>query len=158
MVKNTNQKKNKFAKKVATTCHKTVMKKKPNNPNAAKNLVFFKKGVDERRSLEGRPKGRSISTILAELLERPANKNLTELAFVKKLSLNLTKAEFNKLTNGDILTLRLYSEAVASGDIQAIKEILDRTEGKAKQFLDLTSAGEQIQAITQIEVVHTIKK
>lgn len=134
------------------------MKGKPNNPNAAKNLVFFKKGEDSRRSLAGRPKGRSISTILAELLQRPANKNLTELAFVKKLAEGLTKEEFKKLTNGDILTLRLYSEAVASGDITAIKEILDRTEGKSKQSLDITSNGEAIQAITQIEVVHTIKK
>jgi hypothetical protein len=134
------------------------MKRKPNNPDAAKNLVFFKKGADANRNLAGRPKGKALSTILSELLSKSAGAKLTELAFVKKLTASMTPAQKKQLTTADIVVFRLLSEAIETGDITAIKEILDRTEGKAKQSLDITSNGEAIQAITQIEVVHTIKK
>ena len=117
------------------------------------NLKPFKKGSDERRNLNGRPKGREVSTILAELLDKKANSNIKNLNWVQKLAEELTPEEMERLTNGDVLAMRLYVEAIAKGDITAIREMLDRVEGKAKQTVNLQ--GNVAIGITEIEVIHT---
>ena len=126
-----------------------------NNPNATKTLVPFKKGEDSRRNLAGRPKGKSLTSILFDALNKKANRELKELVFVKKLTASMNEQQKEALTVGDIVMFRLLTKAIATGDMAAIKEIFDRTEGKAKQSLDITSLGEQIQGITQVEVIHT---
>lgn len=76
---------------------------------------------------KGRTKGtRNLSTILKEMLS-------TEVTTTDEDG-NKTVAEFQ-----DILIRRLIVEANA-GNIQAIKEIFDRVEGKAKQ--DVKISGE----------------
>lgn len=117
------------------------------------NLKPFKKGSDERRNLNGRPKGREVSTILAELLDKKANSNIKGLDWVQKIAQELTPEEMERLTNGDVLAMRLYVEAIAKGDITAIREMLDRVEGKAKQTVNLQ--GNVAIGITEIEVIHT---
>lgn len=117
------------------------------------NLKPFKKGSDERRNLNGRPKGREVSTILAELLDKKANSNIKNLDWVQRLASELTPEEMERLTNGDVLAMRLYVEAIAKGDITAIREMLDRVEGKAKQTVNLQ--GNVAIGITEIEVIHT---
>lgn len=117
------------------------------------NLKPFKKGSDERRNLNGRPKGREVSTILAELLDKKANANVKNLDWVQRLASELTPEEMERLTNGDVLAMRLYVEAIAKGDITAIREMLDRVEGKAKQTVNLQ--GNVAIGITEIEVIHT---
>lgn len=98
----------------------------------------FKKGGDPRINMKGRPQGKSLTTILKDVMEQKSPKAILDLQYIKKLS--------NKkdLTNSEALSLRLITSALVEGDIHAMKEIFDRLEGKAKQALDVTSDGEKI--------------
>lgn len=76
---------------------------------------------------KGRPKGKSISTLLNELLEKK----------VKDL-------DGTERTRAEIIALKLLSKAtdaktVDNSVLKAIEQILDRSEGKAKQTVDVTS-------------------
>jgi hypothetical protein len=87
----------------------------------------FKKGNDPKRNLGGRPKGKSISTLLNELLEKK----------VKDL-------DGTERTRAEIIALKLLSKAtdaktVDNSVLKAIEQILDRSEGKAKQTVDVNS-------------------
>lgn len=98
------------------------------NPNPKReNLKPFVKGPDPRRNKKGPPKGVMISTILKKLMNAKASKDVLDLPFIKKLSKSKT------LTNGEVMALRLLTNAVVGGDVKAMKEILDRLEGKAQQ-------------------------
>lgn len=87
----------------------------------------------------GRPKGsRNLATILRGMLEEEVDVKVEGQAPVKK--------PFN-----EVILRRLLKKA-ADGDTKAIKEIFDRVDGKAQQFIDLSSGGEPI---TQTEHTHT---
>ncbi len=82
-----------------------------------KNLKPFKKGEDERRNTLGRPK----LTLLTEALR-------------EQLSEAMPNAP--ERTVAEALARTLIREGI-SGNVQAIREIGDRTEGKPKQAIDL---------------------
>lgn len=85
-----------------------------------KNLKPFQKGFDERRNLEGRPEGaKSLSTQLREFLETTVKDDDGE-----------------NTTFRDAIIKKLLQKA-QKGDIKAIQEIFDRTEGKSKQSIEV---------------------
>ncbi|HEY5391575.1 MAG TPA: hypothetical protein VIJ57_05645 [Hanamia sp.] len=94
----------------------------------------FKVGYDPKRNLEGRSKGKSISTLLNELLEK-----------------KIKDIDGTERTRAEIIALKLLSKATNAKNIdntvlKAIEQILDRSEGKAKQTIiaDFTSNGESL--------------
>jgi len=87
----------------------------------------MKKG--ETLNPNGRPKGvRNLSTVLREML-------LTEVTTIDQEG-NKTVEEFQ-----DTIIRKLLTEA-NKGNIQAIKEVFDRIEGKAKQDVKLSGTVE----------------
>ena len=79
------------------------------------NLKPFTKGDDERRNIAGRPKITKLTDALREQLK--------EVALDEK-----TLAE---------LIAKVLIDKALMGDVQAIKEIGDRTEGKPAQKIDV---------------------
>jgi hypothetical protein len=82
-----------------------------------KTLKPFKKGVDERRNSAGRPR-------------------LTKLTDALRQQISETNPNADDQTIAETIANTLIQLAL-SGDVQAIKEVFDRCEGKPKQSLDL---------------------
>ncbi len=82
-----------------------------------KNLKPFKKGEDERRNTLGRPKKTLLSEALRQQLAE-ISPDADEQSIAEEIAKTLIKLAL-------------------SGDVQAIREIADRTEGKPKQAIDL---------------------
>lgn len=77
----------------------------------------------------GRPKGKSLSTILRKLLEG---------------SVKIKEGDTERsVTRNEQIALALLEKA-SKGDVNAIKEIFDRTEGKSPQSIDHTTKGESL--------------
>jgi len=91
------------------------------NPKAKDNLKPFKKGKDERRNLNGRPKLPDLSEAIAKVLA----------------------ADKDGVTALDAILMALRAKA-AKGDTRAAEILMDRGYGKAKQSMDLTSGGEKL--------------
>jgi len=91
------------------------------------NLKNFKKGYDERRNTNGRPR------VLPELKEI-----LTEI-----LSEEKTNEKGQKMSGLEAVLKALHSKAT-KGDVRAIQEILDRYYGKVKTTVDVTTDGQPI--------------
>ena len=76
----------------------------------------------------GRKKGsRNVSTILREMLEREAPESAVSLDLIKAFCRGR-----RRVTSADAVAARLLYEALVAGELPAIKELLDRAEGKAK--------------------------
>ncbi len=82
-----------------------------------KTLKPFKKGVDERRNTAGRPR-------------------LTKLTDALRQQISATNPDASEETIAETIAKTLIQLAL-SGDVQAIKEVFDRCEGRPKQSLDL---------------------
>ena len=82
-----------------------------------KNLKPFKKGEDKRRNVLGRPK----KTLLSEAIR-------------EQVAALMPGAD--ERTFAEAIAETLINLAVA-GDVSAIREIADRTEGKPKQAIDV---------------------
>jgi hypothetical protein len=82
-----------------------------------KTLKPFKKGVDERRNVAGRPR-------------------LTKLTDSLRQQIAETNPDAPEGTIAETIAQTLITMAL-SGDVQAIKEVFDRCEGKPKQSIDL---------------------
>lgn len=82
-----------------------------------KNLKPFKKGDDKRRNILGRPK----KTLLTEALRE---------------QIAVTAPDAPEETVAEQIAKTLIRLAIA-GDVSAIREIADRTEGKPKQAIDV---------------------
>ncbi len=82
-----------------------------------KNLKPFKKGSDERRNTLGRPK----KTLLSEAIRE---------------QITVVMPGANEQTFAEAIAETLIKLAIA-GDVQAIREIADRTEGKQKQEIEV---------------------
>jgi hypothetical protein len=82
-----------------------------------KTLKPFKKGVDERRNTAGRPRLTKLTDSLRQQIAE-TNPDAPEETIAEQIAQTL-------------ITLAL------SGDVQAIKEIANRTEGLPKQSIDL---------------------
>jgi len=110
------------------------------NPKGnSQNLKPMKKG--ETRNPNGRPKGsKSMKTILKELLEIQLKDPKLIKAFAKQFP-DLIK-EDGKVAPKELIMIRLMGKAI-TGDLYAIREILDRTEGKVKDVLDTNLKSDQ---------------
>lgn len=86
----------------------------------------FKKG--QSGNPKGRPKGKSVSSILKELLDKKAPESFKSTEAYKTY---LTDEE--GLTNGEALAMVLLNKAVKQENDKSISELLDRTEGKPLQ-------------------------
>lgn len=103
------------------------------NPNPkTKHLeaTQFKEGDDPRRNTDGKNKGSvSLTTAVKEFLKEKAKDGETYESKLKKA------AVLRAISKSDVL----------------MKEIWDRIDGKVKQETDITSGGEKITALTQIQ-------
>lgn len=97
----------------------------------AKNLRGkpFKKGNDDRRNMDGRPKG-SLSFATALKLEAEKQAGI----------IKLEDGTEKKVSALELITRKLV-ELGKNGDMQAIKEIADRMDGKARQAVDIDLQG-----------------
>lgn len=87
------------------------------NPLPPPEESQFKPG--ESGNPHGRPKGtKNLSTILKEMLELE------------------TEVDGEKMTNKDAIIRKLMKKS-KEGDMKAIQEVFDRTEGKSKQEIKL---------------------
>ena len=123
-----------MAKQSENTNGKQTADRLPNGKFAPKNKIGnrFKEG--KSGNPDGKPEGaKNVSTILKELLAQIAPTEILNAKFVK---------EFCKgkktVTTADAVAARLLNEGLIKGEPWAVKEILDRTEGKAAQSLELT--------------------
>lgn len=104
------------------------------------------KGFDkfpEHINKNGRPKGKSLSLILKELIELQAPDMVTNNEYILEYIDKYVKGK--KITHSEAIALKLIHNAEVLGDIRSIIEIFDRTEGKVKNETDITSGGEKIQ-------------
>ena len=97
----------------------TFKKGKP--PKGAK---LFKKG--ESGNPKGRPRGKTMSTIIKELGEQLTPKQLRDSEEVRQFLTDNGKAA----TNSEVLAVMLWHKALNKKDLKAIREILDRLEGR----------------------------
>lgn len=70
----------------------------------------------------GAPKGKRISTIMKELLEKELE------------GPDPSSGQYRKMTMAEIIALAMVKEA-STGNVKAAKEVMDRTEGKVPQPL-----------------------
>jgi hypothetical protein len=91
------------------------------NENSLANLKPCKPG--ETHNPNGRPKGaRSMTTILREYLDLKT-----------KIKTNpLTQEQVDALSTKEVIVLQLLAQA-ARGELKAIKEVLERSDGKSVQ-------------------------
>ncbi len=92
------------------------------NPNIADEGKNYQFKEGQTGNPQGRPRGKSVSTILKELLDGEI-----------KNTEGITK------TRSEVIALKLFEKAIKNGDLKAITEILDRTEGKAPQTLNVNT-------------------
>lgn len=85
-----------------------------NNPNVVKNLKPFKKGEDDRRNLDGRPKKLpDLEELLAEVLGEDKEGKTAAFAILAALRAKAAK-----------------------GDVRAAEVLMDRAYGKSKQHME----------------------
>ena len=107
-------------------------------PNEEKGQ--FKKGHT------GNPNGRPITSISSILKKLGEAKEIAFEVTVTDKNGNVKTEKGNiksKKTINELVSVQLLKKAV-SGDLKAIDMVLDRTEGKPKQSVDLTSLGEKM--------------
>lgn len=101
----------------------------PNNPRAVDNLKPIKKG--EVRNPNGRPKGvPNTATRLKKFLEIVQNVE------------NPVTGEIEALSIAEQMDLVQLAKALKKGELPSYKELLDRSEGKSKETIDVTHSGE----------------
>ena len=109
------------------------------------NLALRKFDSEYQPANRGRkPGSRNVSTVLREMMERLAPGEVVSLKFVKEFCKTAKGNPLKKVTNADAIAARLINEGLIKGEAWAIKELLDRTEGKAPQSLDVTSNGNDL--------------
>ncbi len=97
------------------------------------NLKSYRKGQSGNPA--GRPRGsRNVSTVLRAMLQEIAPKVIVEASFIKQISKGRSSA-----TIADAVAARIIYQGIVKGDSWALRELLDRTEGKAKQTVEITS-------------------
>jgi Family of unknown function (DUF5681) len=98
------------------------------------NLKSYRKG--QSGNLNGRPKGsRNVSTVLVEMLGEIAPTVIMDESFIKEIARTRKKA-----TIAEAVAARIIYQGVVIGDSWALRELLDRTEGKAKQIVDIRTS------------------
>ena len=104
------------------------------NPNPLQENIEshrFEKG--QSGNPHGRPKGsRNVSTILKEMLEQVAPGEVINAKFVREFC-----RKKKRVTKADAVAARIFKAAIIDGESWAVKELNDRTEGKATQTLEI---------------------
>lgn len=106
------------------------------NPNIRSEGKPFQKGHDPRRNTTGKNKKR-VTEFLEEFGE--AESIAFDIVVVKNGVPTKITGEIknnDQKTINQLIAVRLLQKA-ASGDLRAIKEVLDRTEGAARQPIEL---------------------
>jgi hypothetical protein len=89
----------------------------------------YKKG---QPSKGGRPPGtKNISTILTELLQ-------VKIPGIKIPDIRTEDGKKKAFTGGELLAFRLFNRGVIKGDMSAMREIIDRVEGRPLQKQEVT--------------------
>lgn len=113
---------------------KELRNRRGSHANSRANLKPIKKG--EIRNPNGRPQGsRNISLVLKEILMAEAPEVLVDSKFVQEFTRELG---LRRITNADVMAARIVFEALMNGEPWAIKELIDRTEGKPIQISEIT--------------------
>jgi hypothetical protein len=113
--------------------------KKGQSGNDAKKFTKLNQPPNENK---GRPKGKSLLTILDELLEMAAPDTVLNNDYIQDQVAKI--APEHKLTNAEAVMMKLMHSAQVLGDMRAIDTILERKHGKVSQPID----GEGIIKIT----------
>jgi len=109
---------------------------KPNGELAPGHKLGNRFKPGESGNLAGRPAGsRNVTTILRELLDKLAPGEVVNEKFVKEFC----KGK-KQITNGDAVAARIFKAAIIDGESWAVKELIDRLEGKAKLSIDIDMA------------------
>lgn len=120
----------------------------PGNPHPRVEFLElgkWKKG--QSGNPKGKPKGaKSLTSTLKELLERE----------IKLPEHPITKDPNVKLTLREMLMLSLLKNGVMKGDLDSIKEIFDRIEGKVP--LPMEHTGVNLQLAAMVEMIKDPKK
>lgn len=104
-----------------------------NRENSLANLRPSRPGMTNNPN--GRPVGsKNVSTILKERLQEMAPDTTVSNEFVRKFARGK-----KVITNADAIALRLLDQAINKGELPAIKEVLDRSEGKPQQSVAVTT-------------------
>lgn len=104
---------------------------------AHEQLKPFKKGVDPRRNVTGAQR-KTITTLLKEMGENKSvsyNIVITDKDGVRKEIKGTISGKGKNGTVNQLIAVQLLSKAL-KGDLRAIQEVLDRTEGKPKQAIE----------------------
>jgi len=113
----------------------------PVNPKSLDNLKSWKPGQSGNK--KGKAKGtRNVSTYLKKFLDARTPVSVQDGEDIKEF------VQSKKITNAEAIALKLIRKAVVDGNLEAIKIIQDRIEGRPGQYLDITTDGEQITGFT----------
>jgi len=115
---------------VHTMANKGHFQKGKSGNDAAK----FKPG--QSGNPKGKPTGKTLHTLLNELLEKATPQEIRDTKFVKEF-LFQGKGGKKKVTNAEALAARLIARALVNNDMKAIKEIFDRVGGTTNAAGDL---------------------
>lgn len=112
----------------------TKMKQRKVSDKSMSNLKPCKPG--ETHNPNGRPRGaKSVTTILKERLQEIAPGAVIDIEVLRRYAQG---KPIKSVTTADALACVLLNKALdKGGDLAAIKEVLDRTEGKAQQSLEV---------------------
>lgn len=118
------------------------------NPKLS-NLKPFKKGEDIRRNMSGKPKGVTFQTILKKIIECDAPDMITNNDYLQAYIEANCKGR--KLTHQETIVLKMIHSAEVIGDMNAIKEILNRTDGVIGDKSSLELSGSVKLGLTKIK-------
>jgi len=105
-------------------------------------LIPYEKGRSGNPN--GRPKGMAFKTILNEILDLPADMTVSEVQeYTEKLG--------RKLTNREIMLIRMMAKAITDPESKSMQHILDRVEGKPQQSIDVTSNGVNVPIVDWVK-------
>ncbi len=113
------------------------------------NLKSYSKGQSGNPA--GRPRGsKNVSTVLASMLGDIAPDLVLDASFIKEIAKGMKRA-----TIADAAAARIVYQGIIKGDSWALRELLDRTEGKAKQSIEISS---ELKIDSLAEVIHRTKQ
>lgn len=101
----------------------------------------FKKGDDERRNLDGRPK-KFVSSLKAQ------GYKLSEINDTYKTMLSMTKAQIEEAVKSPLATAlemmigSAIIKAISKGDLSVLETLVSRPYGKPKETIEITIAPE----------------
>lgn len=113
----------------------------------SKDTQFSKENQPRKN---GRKKGLLFTTILKKMIECDAPEMVTNNEYVHSyIEENIAG---RKLSHQEMIVLKLIHSAEVNGDMQAIKEILNRIDGTVTENIDMKSGGEKITQLPPINI------